>query len=69
MPRTRGIRESQPIPVNAWDPTAAPAPHSTIPRPKFGAAVGEVPRFWQRCHVRMRFECPSYGKKKRTGVK
>ncbi len=29
----------------------------------------EVARFCQRCHMTMRFECPSCGNKQRTGVK
>src|SRR5208282_2681830 len=55
--------------ANAWDPTAAPVPQTTIPCPKCGAAVREVARFCQRCHMTMRFECPSCGNKQRTGVK
>src|SRR5271155_936697 len=55
--------------ANAWDPTAAPVPQTTIPCPKCGAAVREVARFCQRCHLTMRFECPSCGNKQRTGVK
>jgi hypothetical protein len=55
--------------ADAWDPTAAPAPQTTIPCPKCGAAVREVARFCQRCHMTMRFECPSCGNKQRTGVK
>jgi uncharacterized membrane protein YvbJ len=31
--------------------------------------VREVARFCQRCHMTMRFECPSCGNKQRTGVK
>jgi hypothetical protein len=58
-----------PSPANAWDPTAAPVPQTTIPCPKCGAAVREVARFCQRCHMTMRFECPSCGNKQRTGVK
>jgi hypothetical protein len=55
--------------ANAWDPTAPPAPQATIPCPKCGAAVREVARFCQRCHMTMRFDCPSCGNKQRTGVK
>jgi|SRR5580658_2418300 hypothetical protein len=55
--------------ANAWDPTAGPIPQTTIPCPKCGAAVREVARFCQRCHMTMRFECPSCGNKQRTGVK
>src|SRR5271156_4571053 len=55
--------------ASAWDPTAAPVPQATIPCPKCGAAVREVARFCQRCHLTMRFECPSCGNKQRTGVK
>src|ERR1700733_6472454 len=58
-----------PSPAGAWDPTAAPVPQTTIPCPKCGAAVREVARFCQRCHMTMRFECPSCGNKQRTGVK
>jgi hypothetical protein len=56
-------------PAKAWDPTAPPAPQATIPCPKCGAAVREVARFCQRCHMTMRFDCPSCGNKQRTGVK
>jgi hypothetical protein len=31
--------------------------------------VREVARFCQRCHMTMRFECPSCGNKQRTGEK
>jgi uncharacterized membrane protein YvbJ len=31
--------------------------------------VREVARFCQRCHMTMRFDCPSCGNKQRTGVK
>jgi uncharacterized membrane protein YvbJ len=31
--------------------------------------VREVARFCQRCHMTMRFECPSCGNKQRVGVK
>src|SRR5271156_4599281 len=55
--------------ANAWDPIAAPAPQATIPCPKCGAPVREIARFCQRCHMTMRFECPSCGNKQRTGVK
>src|SRR5277367_244901 len=55
--------------ANAWDPTAAPIPQTTIPCPKCGAAVREVARFCQRCHMTMRFECPSCHNQQRTGVK
>ncbi|MGA7840697.1 MAG: zinc ribbon domain-containing protein [Candidatus Acidiferrales bacterium] len=57
-----------PSSANAWDPTAAPVPQATIPCPKCGAAVREVARFCQRCHMTMRFECPSCHNKQRTGV-
>lgn len=60
---------TSPSPANTWDPTAAPVPQATIPCPKCGAAVREVARFCQRCHMTMRFECPSCGNKQRTGVK
>ena len=56
-------------PSDRWDPTATAAPQATIPCPKCGAAVREVARFCQRCHMTMRFECPSCGNKQRTGVK
>jgi hypothetical protein len=56
-------------PVDAWAPTAAPIPQATIPCPKCGAAVREVARFCQRCHMTMRFDCPACGNKQRTGVK
>jgi hypothetical protein len=56
-------------PSDKWDPTAAPIPQATIPCPKCGAAVREVARFCQRCHMTMRFDCPSCGNKQRTGVK
>src|ERR1700683_3845940 len=55
--------------ANAWDPTAPPALQATIPCPKCGATVREVARFCQRCHMTMRFDCPSCGNKQRTGVK
>jgi hypothetical protein len=55
--------------ANEWDPTAPPAPQATIPCPKCGAAVREIARFCQRCHMTMRFDCPSCGNKQRTGVK
>jgi hypothetical protein len=55
--------------ANAWDPTAPAVPQTTIPCPKCGAAVREVARFCQRCHMTMRFDCPSCGNKQRTGVK
>src|ERR1700743_2729209 len=58
-----------PSAASAWDPTAAPVPQATIPCPKCGALVREVARFCQRCHMTMRFECPSCGNKQRTGVK
>jgi hypothetical protein len=67
--RTSGTRQNRPIPANAWDPTATPTPQATIPCPKCGAAVREVARFCQRCHMTMRFDCPSCGNKQRTGVK
>ena len=68
---TRGSRTQARIPsrVDAWDPTAAPIPQATIPCPKCGAVVREIARFCQRCHMTMRFECPSCGNKQRTGVK
>jgi hypothetical protein len=55
--------------ANAWDPTAPAVIQTTIPCPKCGAAVREVARFCQRCHMTMRFDCPSCGNKQRTGVK
>jgi hypothetical protein len=55
--------------ANVWDPTAPPSPQATIPCPKCGTAVREVARFCQRCHMTMRFDCPSCGNKQRTGVK
>jgi hypothetical protein len=55
--------------ADAWDPTAPPAPQATIPCPKCGAAVREIARFCQRCHMTMRFDCPSCGNKQRTGAK
>src|SRR5271168_4136686 len=67
--RTTGTRQDKVVSANAWDPTAAPIPQTTIPCPKCGAAVREVARFCQRCHMTMRFECPSCGNKQRTGVK
>jgi len=67
--RTKTAPQNAPSPANAWDPTAPPAPQATIPCPKCGAAVREVARFCQRCHMTMRFECPSCGNKQRTGVK
>src|SRR5271154_6790250 len=67
--RTTGTRQNKVVSANAWDPTAAPIPQATIPCPKCGAAVREVARFCQRCHMTMRFECPSCGNKQRTGVK
>src|SRR5271170_7646238 len=66
---TSGTRRNGPNPADAWDPTAAPVPQATMPCPKCGAAVREVARFCQRCHMTMRFECPSCGNKQRTGVK
>jgi zinc ribbon protein len=56
-------------PSDKWDPTAAPIPQAAIPCPKCGAAVREVARFCQRCHMTMRFDCPACGNKQRTGVK
>src|SRR5271154_1913306 len=56
-------------PSDKWDPTAPPAPQTTIPCPKCGAAVREVARFCLRCHMTMRFDCPACGNKQRTGVK
>jgi hypothetical protein len=67
--RTTAPLHKPPSAANAWDPTAAPVPQTTIPCPKCGAAVREVARFCQRCHMTMRFECPSCGNKQRTGVK
>ena len=67
--RTSAALHKPPSSANTWDPTAAPAPQTTIPCPKCGAAVREVARFCQRCHMTMRFECPSCGNKQRTGVK
>jgi hypothetical protein len=67
--RPSGAPRKSPSPASAWDPTAAPVPQTTIPCPKCGAAVREVARFCQRCHMTMRFECPSCGNKQRTGVK
>jgi hypothetical protein len=64
-----GTRQSRPDPRNLWDPVAAPVPQATIACPKCGAAVREVARFCQRCHMTMRFDCPSCGNKQRTGVK
>src|ERR1700730_9294746 len=62
-------RQNGPNSANAWDPTAPTVPQTTIPCPKCGAAVREVARFCQRCHMTMRFDCPSCGNKQRTGVK
>ena len=67
--RPSAAPRKSPRPASAWDPTAAPVPQTTIPCPKCGAAVREVARFCQRCHMTMRFECPSCGNKQRTGVK
>jgi hypothetical protein len=67
--RAANARPPTPTRVDAWDPTAAPIPQATIPCPKCGAAVREVARFCQRCHMTMRFDCPSCGNKQRTGVK
>ena len=67
--RTTGTRQDKVVTANAWDPTAAPIPQATIPCPKCGAAVREVARFCQRCHMTMRFDCPSCGNKQRTGLK
>src|SRR5277367_6286916 len=67
--RTNVVRQNKVVSANAWDPTAAPIPQATIPCPKCGAAVREVARFCQRCHMTMRFDCPSCGNKQRTGVK
>src|SRR5271168_3353835 len=64
--RTSASGQNRPDRANAWDP---PAPQATIPCPKCGAAVREVARFCQRCHMTMRFDCPSCGNKQRTGVK
>jgi hypothetical protein len=61
-------KPKSPSAASAWDPTAAPVPQATIPCPKCGAAVREVARFCQRCHMTMRFECPSCHNKQRTGV-
>src|SRR5271163_4478513 len=61
--------QKTPARTDAWDPTAPPIPQPTIPCPKCGTAVREVARFCQRCHMTMRFECPSCGNKQRTGVK
>ena len=66
---TTGTLQNRPEPANAWDPTATPPPQPTIPCPKCGTAVREVARFCQRCHMTMRFDCPSCGNKQRTGVK
>jgi zinc-ribbon domain len=54
--------------ANTWDPAAPAVPQATIPCPKCGAAVREVARFCQHCHMTMRFECPACGNKQRTGV-
>jgi hypothetical protein len=66
--RTSASQSKSPSAANAWDPTATPVPQATIPCPKCGAAVREVARFCQRCHMTMRFECPSCHNKQRTGV-
>jgi|ERR1700691_4505938 hypothetical protein len=55
--------------ATAWDPTAPAVTQATIPCPKCGAAVREVARFCQRCHMTMRFDCPACGNKQRIGVK
>jgi hypothetical protein len=68
-PRRPSTSSPAPKLADKWDPTATPAPQATIPCPKCGAAVREVARFCQRCHMTMRFECPSCGNKQRTGVK
>jgi hypothetical protein len=67
--RASGAIQPQPNLADKWDPTAAPIPQATIPCPKCGAAVREVARFCQRCHMTMRFDCPACGNKQRTGVK
>jgi hypothetical protein len=67
--RTSDTRQNKQIVANTSDPTATVSPQATIPCPKCGAAVREVARFCQRCHMTMRFECPSCGNKQRTGVK
>jgi hypothetical protein len=67
--RTTGTRQDKVVSANAWDPTAPAAPQAAIPCPKCGVAVREVARFCQRCHMTMRFDCPSCGNKQRTGVK
>jgi hypothetical protein len=66
---TNVVRQNRSDSAIAWDPTAAPILQATIPCPKCGAAVREVARFCQRCHMTMRFDCPSCGNKQRTGVK
>jgi hypothetical protein len=68
-PRRSSTSSPAPKLADKWDPTATPAPQATIPCLKCGAAVREVARFCQRCHMTMRFECPSCGNKQRTGVK
>src|SRR5579863_3072579 len=67
-PSTSSVQSPALKSATKWDPTAAPIPQATIPCPKCGAAVREVARFCQRCHMTMRFECPSCGNKQRTGV-
>jgi hypothetical protein len=67
--RASGGLQRKSNPADKWDPTAPPAPQATTPCPKCGAAVRQVARFCQRCHMTMRFDCPSCGNKQRTGVK
>src|SRR5271154_4051720 len=67
--RRTGARQDKVDSASPGAPPAQAAPRSTIPCPKWGAGVREVARFCQRCHMTMRFECPSCGNKQRTGVK
>ena len=56
-------------PVTAADPLAATSPRPTIPCPKCGAPARDVARFCQRCHMTLRYECPSCHHEQRTGGK
>ena len=67
-PRSGAAPQKTPTRADTWDPTAPAVPQATIPCPKCGAAVREVARFCQRCHMTMRFVCPSCHNQQRTGV-
>ncbi|MGH9706209.1 MAG: zinc-ribbon domain-containing protein [Candidatus Acidiferrales bacterium] len=56
-------------PLPAADPLAANSPRPTIPCPKCGAPARDVARFCQRCHMTLRYECPSCHHEQRAGGK